>query len=189
MNFCEDVKKVQSMPGKELTDAPDYREQVNAFRQGLDESLQQLETQEQKIREGEQRLSRLQEEVRVSQLRPKPERHGGIPDDIRLAIEDRLAKIEEKLQRNQQQYSRWQEDSVRDFQAVEAYLTRVHTMVTELHQTEGSSSAPSRPRMTQLTAVARKGDLRVEVESPDVCRVGEVVLIGEQQRESRKGKG
>ena len=117
----------------------------------------------------------------VCQLRPKPERHEGLPEDIRVAIEDRFAKIEEKLQRNQQQTSRWQEDSLRDFQAVEAYLTRVHTMVKEMQQTEGSSSDPSRPRMTKLSAAARKGDLRVEVESPDVCRVGEVVLLGEQE--------
>ena len=125
----------------------------------------------------------------VNQLRPKPERHEGLPDDIRAAIEDGFAKIEEKLQRNQQQSSRWQEDSVRDFQAVEAYLTRVHTMVTEMQQTEGSSSAPSRPRMTRLSAAARKGDLRVEVESPDACRVGEVVLLGEQEAKMVVDKG
>ena len=45
-----------------------------------------------------------------------------------LLIEDRFAKIEEKIQQNQQQSSRWQEDSVRDFQAVEAYPTRVHAI-------------------------------------------------------------
>ena len=78
---------------------------------------------------------------------------------------------------------------MRDFQAVEAYLPRVHTMVMEMQQTEGSSSAPSRPRMTRLSAAARKGDLRVEVESPDVCRVGEVVLIGEQEAKMVVDKG
>ena len=61
----EDVKKIQAMPGKGLTDAPEYQEQVSAFRQSLDGSLQQL-VQERKIREGEQRLSQLQEEVRNS---------------------------------------------------------------------------------------------------------------------------
>ena len=162
---------------------------MSVLQRNLDESRQQLETQERKIREGERRLSLLQEEVRVNQLRPKPEGHEGLPDDIRTAIEDRLAKIEEKLQRNQQQSSRWQEDSVKDFQAVEEYLTRVHTMVTEMQQTEGSSSAPSRSRMTRLSAAARKGDLRVEVESPDVCRVGEVVLIGEQEAKMVVDKG
>ena len=135
--LCEDVKKVQARPERGLTDAPDYQEQMSVFRQRLDGSLQQLEMQERKIREGEQRLSRLQEEMRVSQKGPKPERHEGISDDVRLAIEDRLAKIEEKLQRNQQQTSSWQEDSDKDFQAVEAYLTRVHTLVMEMQQTDG----------------------------------------------------
>ena len=140
----EDAKKNRAMPEKGFVETSDYQEQMNVLQRNLDESRRQLEAQEQKIREGERRLSRLQEEVSVNQLRPKPERHEGLPDDIRAAIEDRFAKIEEKLQRNQQQSSRWQEDSVRDFQAVEAYLTRVHTMVTEMQQTEGSSSAPSR---------------------------------------------
>ena len=165
----EDAKKVKAGPDKGSVETADYQEQMNVLQRNLDESRQQLEAQEEKIREGERQLSRLQEEVSVNQLRPKPERHEGLPEDIRAAIEDRFAKIEEKLQRNQQQSSRWQEDSVRDFQAVEAYLTRVHTMVTEMQQTEGSSSAPSRPRMTRLSAAARKGDLRVEVESPEVC--------------------
>ena len=176
----EDAKKAKDMPGKGSVEAPDCQEQMNVLQRNLDESRQQLETQEQKLREGERRLSLLQEEVRVNQLRPKPERHEGLPDDIRIAIEDRLAKIEEKLQRYQQQYSRWQEDSVRDFQAA---------MVTEMQQTEGSSSAPSRPRMTRLSAAARKGDLRAEVESPDVCRVGEVVLLGEQEAKMVVDKG
>ena len=119
----------------------------------------------------------------------KPERHEGIPEDIRRAIEDSFAEIEEKLQRNQHQTSSWQEDSVRDFQAVEAYLTRVHNMIMETQQTEGPSSTPSRPRMTRLTAAARKGDLRVEVESSDVCPVGEVVLLGEQEAKMVVDKG
>ena len=43
--------------------------------------------------------------------------------------------------------------------------------------------------MTRLSAAARKGDLRVEVESPDVCRVGEVVLLGEQEAKMVVDKG
>ena len=101
----EDAKKAQAVPEKGFVETSDYQEQMTVFRRNLDESRQQLEAQEQKIREGEQRLSRLQEEVSVNQLRPKPERHEGLPDDVRAAIEDRIAKIEEKLQRNQQQSS------------------------------------------------------------------------------------
>ena len=40
--FREDIKKVQTMPGRELTDAPAYQEQVSAFRQSLDGALQQF---------------------------------------------------------------------------------------------------------------------------------------------------
>ena len=43
--------------------------------------------------------------------------------------------------------------------------------------------------MTRLTAAARKGDLRVDVESPDVCRVGEAVLLGEQEAKMVVDKG
>ena len=142
-----------------------------------------------KIREGEQRLFQLQEEVQNSQRMPKPERHEGISDEIRRAIEDRFAKIKEKLLRQQQQTSSWQEDSVRDFQAVEAYLTRVHKMVMEGQQNEASSSTPNRPKMTRLTTAAWKGDLRVEVESPDTFHVGEVVLLGEQEAKMVIDKG
>ena len=118
----EDAKKVRAMPEKGFVETADYQERMNVLQRNLDESRRQLEAQEQKIREGERRLSRLQEEVSVNQLRPKAERHEGLPDDIQAAIEDRFAKIEEKLQRNQRQSSQWQEDSVRDFQAVEACL-------------------------------------------------------------------
>ena len=119
--FREDIKKIQSVPGREVTDASVYQEQAIAFRQGLGRALQQLESQERKIREGEQRLSQLQEGVRNSQRMPKLERHEGVSDEFRRAIEDRVAKIEEKQLRHQHQTSGWQEDSVRDFQEVEAY--------------------------------------------------------------------
>ena len=187
--FREEVKKVQAMPGREQTDAPAYLEQIGAFRQSLDGALQQLETQERKIQEGERRLSQLQMELQDNQRMPKPERHEGMSEEIQRAIEDRFAKIEGRLVRQQQQTSSWQEDSVRDFQAVEAYLTRVHKMVLEGQQVEASSSNPSRPRLTRLAAAAWKGDLRVEVEATDTFRVGEVVVIGEQEGKMVVDKG
>ena len=120
---------------------------------------------------------------------PKLERHEGVSEEIRRVLEDRITKIEEKQLRHQQQTSGWQEDSVRDFQAVEAYLTRVHNMVGEAQQTEASSSTPRPPRMTRLTTAAWKGDLRVDVESAEVFRVGEVVLLGEQEAKMVVDKG
>ena len=185
----EDIKRIQSAPGREMPDAPMYQEQVVALRQSLDRAHQQLETQEQKIREGDQRLSQLQEEVRNLQRMPKLERHEGVSDEVRRVIEGRLAKIEEKQLRLQQQTSGWQEDSVRDFQEVESYLTRLHSMVMEAHQTEATSSTLRPPRMTKLTAAAWKGDFRVEVESAEEFRVGEVVLLGEQEAKMVVDKG
>ena len=62
-------------------------------------------------------------------------------------------------------------------------------MAMEGQQTEASSSTPKPPRMTRLTSAAWKGDLRVEVESSDAFRVGEVVLLGEQEAKMVVDKG
>ena len=164
-------------------------QEVGALRRDLGGALQQAEALERKVREGEHRFSQLQREVRDCQWEPKPEGHQGISEETQRIIEDRLAKIEGRLTRQQQQASRWQEDSVRDFQAVEDYLTRVHKMVQEGQQAEAAPSTPKQPRLTRLTVAAAKGDFRVEVEAPDVFRVGEVVVLGEQEAKMVIGKG
>ena len=127
--------------------------------------------------------------IQDHQRMPKTERHEDVSEEIWRAVEDRLTKIEGKLARQQQQTSSLQEDSVRDFQAVEAYLTRVHKLVLEGQQAEASSSTPTRPRLSRLTSAAWKGDLRVEVETPDTFRIGEVVILGEQEAKMVVGKG
>ena len=43
--------------------------------------------------------------------------------------------------------------------------------------------------MTMLSAAARQGDIKVEIYSPAVCHVGEVVLIGGQEAETVVNKG
>ena len=43
--------------------------------------------------------------------------------------------------------------------------------------------------MTRLSAAARKGDVRVEVDSPEACRIGEVILIGDQEAKTVINKG
>ena len=177
------------VPGRESPDISEYREQMGVLRHDLDGALQQVEALERKVREGEHRFSQLQREVRDCQREPKPEGHQGISEETQRIIEDRLAKIEGRLVRQQQQTSSWQEDSVRDFQAVEAYLTRVHKMVQEGQQAEAAPSTPKQPRLTRLTAAAVKGDFRVEVEAPDAFRVGEVVVLGEQEAKMIVGKG
>ena len=80
---------------------------------------------------------------------------------------------------------------MKDAQAIETYLTQVHNMVTELHQRQeaASSSSPITPRVTKLLAAARRGDTKVEVESPEACRIGEVVLMGGQEAKTVINKG
>ena len=68
-------------------------------------------------------------------------------------------------------------------------MDRVHKMVQEIHQAGASLPTPKQPRLTKLTVAAMKGDLRVEVAAPDAFRVGEVVVLGEQEAKMVVGKG
>ena len=172
-----------------MPDVSEYQVQLGTFRHDLGKALRQVEALECKVRDGDQRFSQLQQEIRDCKREPQPEGHQGISEEFQRGLEDRLAKIEGRLTRQQQQASSWQNDSVRDFQAVEACLTRVHKLVQEIQQAEASSSTPKQPRLTKLTAAATKGDLRVEVSAPDVFRVGEVVILGEQEAKMVVGKG
>ena len=183
-----ELKRTREVPEGELPGISQYQELMGALRHDLGRALQQVEVLERKVREGEQRVAQLQE-LRDCKREPQPEGHQGISEEFQRVLEDRLAKIEGRLIRQQQQTSSWQEDSVRDFQAVEAYMDRVHKMVQEIQQTEELPSTPKQPRLTKLTAAAAKGDLRVEVAAPEVFRVGEVVVLGEREAKMVIGKG
>ena len=185
----KELEKAQEVPGRESPDVSEHQEQMGVLRNDLARALQQIEVLERKVREGEQRFSQLQKETRDCRIQPKLEEHQGISEEMKRIIEDRLTKIEGRLTRQQQQTSSWQEDSVRDFQAVEDYMTRVHKMVQEIQQAEALPSTPKQPRLTKLTAAATKGDLRVEVAAPDAFRVGEVVVLGELEAKMVVGKG
>ena len=187
----EDIKTAQNTPEGVAVNVLDQKEQMKALRPQLDESRKQLEIQEKKFQDGEQQMRRLQEEIAIIKLRPKPEGQEGLPSEVQAAWETRFARVEEEFRKIQRQNSQWQGDSLKDFQSIESYLTQVHTMVTELHhRTETSSSSmPNRPWATRLAAAARKGNLRVEVESPEACRVGEVVLLGEREAKMVVDKG
>ena len=83
------------------------------------------------------------------------------------------------------------EDSVADAKAIEGYLSQVHEMATELHQRQdATSSTPvqKRPKMTTLSTAARRGNMKIEVHTLEVCCVGEIVVIGgkRQRQLSRK---
>ena len=153
------------------------------MQQALDECRAQLTSHEKKFQDGERQMRRLHDEVRAQNQQPKPEVPMGLPSEVQAAMETRFSQIEETLQKHQRQYSQWQGDGVKDAQAIETYLTQVHNLVTELHQRQESTSSSSsmRPRKTKLSVAARRGDMKVELQSPEVCRIGEVVLIGGQE--------
>ena len=150
----KELEKTQGVPGRETPDISEHQEQMGALRHDLGGALQQMEVLERKVREGEYRFSQLQKEVRDCQREPKLEEHQGISEETKRIIEDRLAKIEGRLSRQQRQISSWQEDSVRDFQAVEDYMTRVHKMVQEIQQAE---ALPSNTKAAKTDEVDRGG--------------------------------
>ena len=153
----EELKKAREAPEKETPDVSDYQEQLGTFRHDLGKALQQMETLERKVRDGDQRVSQLQQELRVCKREPQPEGHQGISDEVQRGIEDRLAKIEGRLTRYQQQTSSWQEDSVRDFHAVEAYMDRVHKMVQEVHQVGASPPTSKRVKTDEVNSSSYEG--------------------------------
>ena len=184
----KELTRTREVPERETLDISGYQEQMGALRQELGKAILQVEVLERKVREGDQRVAQLQE-LRDCKRESQPEGHHGISEEFQRGLEDRLTKIEGRLMRQQQQTSSWQEDSVRDFQAVEAYMDRVHKMVQEIQHTEESSSTSKQPRLTKLTAAATKGDLKVEVAAPEVFRVGEVVVLGEREAKMVVDKG
>ena len=60
----KELEKAQEVPGRETPDISEHQEQMGALRHDLARVLQQTEVLERKVREGEQRLSQLQKEVR-----------------------------------------------------------------------------------------------------------------------------
>ena len=83
----KELEKTQEVPGRETPDISEHQEQMGVLRQDLVRVLQQTEVLERKVREGEQRLSQLQKEVRDCHLKPKLEEHQGISEETRRIIE------------------------------------------------------------------------------------------------------
>ena len=183
------IQRTQQLPDSGLISTSDHQEHMKVVQQALDERCAQLVSHEKKFQDGEHQMRRSQEEVKVQHLKTESEMQMDLPPGVQVAMESRLAQIQETLRKPQTQYS--QRDSVKNAQAIGTYLSQVHTMVTELHhrQEATSSSTPVRPRVTKLSAAARKGDVRVEVDSPEACRIGEVFLIGEQEAKTVINKG
>ena len=89
----KELEKTQEVPGREIPDISDYQEQMGALRHDLGRALQQVEVLERKVREGEQRFSQLQKEVRVCKREPQPEGHQGISEETQRSTDwPRLTK-------------------------------------------------------------------------------------------------
>ena len=93
------------------------------------------------------------------------------------------------MKAHQRALKQFQQDSFEDAKQVKQYLDQVHEMVTNVLQT-ADLPTPERARLdsTRLTKVARKGDMKVEVEDAEFCRVGEIVIIGGQEARTVLGK-
>ena len=113
---------------------------------------------------------------------------GNVPNrDPELAV--RLSQLEEGLRAQQRVVKQMQKDSVDDAKEVKQYLDQIHDLVTDtLQAAEPLSPERARVESARLTKVARKGDLRIEVEDTEFCRVGEIVLIGGQEARTVLGK-
>ena len=62
------------------------------------------------------------------------------------------------------------------------------TFTTTLEAVDSSTPERAVGGVTRLTKAARKGDLRVDVEDSDFCRVGEIVFIGGREARTVMGK-
>ena len=148
-----------------------------------------MAAQVERISEGERQLRLLREEVDALPRQAVPRRdEGEVPNrDPELAV--RLSQLEEGMKAQQRALKQIQKDSVEDAKEVKQYLDQVHDLVTGLLQA-AELPTPERARIesTRLTKAARKGDLRVEVEDAEFCRVGEIVIVGGQEARTVLGK-
>ena len=169
-----------------------YQEHVRGTEHALEQCRSQLGAEEMKIHDGEVHFRHLQGEVaevtRHRDLRASGEASSSVNPELAV----RVAQLKEGLRCQQRAFKQLQEDNVEDARSIKRYLDQVHEMVTSSLQRQQNRPPETpqaiRPQVTRLTAAARKGDSKVEVNDSDFCRVGEIVLIGGLWRMSiRKG--
>ena len=162
----EDLANAQ-LPAKGQISESAYQEHVKGTERALEDLRSQLTTYDKRFHEGERQMRRLREKVKTMQQSQM--------NDARMYPEVN-SRFEGELRKQQQRYDRMREDSVEDAKAINSYLDQAHEMVTDLHRRQDSSSSTSaQKRPSTLSMVARKGDMKVEVRTPEVCRVGEIV--------------
>ena len=182
-----EVAKLSTLSGP-APDVSAYQRHAESQDEALTQCRSQLTAQAQRIEDGQQHLRRLQQEVTelVGQSPPRVEQN--VPNrDPELAI--RLSQLEEGMKAQQKTMKQIVKDNAEDAKDVKQYLDQVHDLLTTTLETV-SATTPERATggMTRLLKVARKGDLRIDVEESDFCKVGEIVLIGGQEARTVMGK-
>ena len=182
-----EVAKLSTLSGP-APDVSAYQRHAASQDEALTQCRSQLTAQAQRIDEGQQHLRRLQQEVTelIGQSTPRAEQ--SVPNrDPELAI--RLSQLEEGMKAQQKAMKQLVKDNAEDAKDVKQYLDQVHDLLTTTLEAVGSTT-PERAigGMTRLSKVARRGDLRIDVEESDFCKVGEIVLIGGQEARTVMGK-
>ena len=182
-----EVAKLSTLSGH-TADLAAYERHAASHDQALTQCPSQLTDQAQRIDEGQHHLRRLQQEVTALQGQSTPRVEHSVPNrDPELAV--RLSQLEEGLKTQQRAMKQLQKDNVADAKEVKEYLDQVHDLLTStLEAVESKTPERATGGTTRLSKVARKGDLRVEVEESDFCRVGEIVLVGGQEARTVMGK-
>ena len=186
---CQREADNQRTLSGQTADIAAYQRHAESPDQTLAQCQTQMAVQAGRISEGEIQLRRLREEVAaLSSQSVSRMDEGNVPNrDPELAV--RLSQLEEGLRAQQRVLKQMQKDCVEDAKEVKQYLDQIHDLVTDtLQAAEPSTPERARVESTRLTKVARKGDLRVEVEDTEFCRVGEIVLIGGQEARTVLGK-
>ena len=182
-----EVAKLSTLSGH-ATDMAAYERHAASHDQALTQCRTQLTSQAQRIEESDRHLRRIQQEVEALTRQSTPRVEQNAPNrDPELAI--RLSQLEEGLKTQQKAMKQLQKDNVEDAKEVKEYLDQVHDLLTStLEAVEPKTPERATGGTTRLSKVAKRGDLRVEVEESDFCRVGEIVLIGGQEARTVMGK-
>ena len=186
---CEREAENHRTLSGQTVDIAEYQKHADSREQALAQCQSQMAAQAERIDEGEHQLRRLRKEVAdlSSQSVPRME-EGNVPNrDPELAV--CLSQLKEGMRAQQRALRQIQKDNTEDAKEVKQYLDQVHDLLTAtLQAAEPSTPERARTESTRLTEAARKGDLRVEVEDTEFCRVGEIVLIGGHEARPVLGK-
>ena len=183
----QEVARLSTLSGP-APDVSAYQRHTESQNEALAQCRSQLAAQAQRIEDGHQHLRRLQQEVSELSGQSTPRVEQNVPNrDPELAI--RLSQLEEGMKAQQRTMKQIVKDNAEDAKDVKQYLDQVHDLLTTTLETVSATTPEwATGGMTRLSKVAKRGDLRINVEDSDFCKVGEIVLIGGQEARTVMGK-